>query len=270
MFPLQKIILTLTRPVFGFSRDLGVVSGDWVRTLFTIGYTQQDAIIFQGKGNSPRSVPSYWAQYHKEPELVSVFFHDWAHASSASDALDRRVSDDSRTAAGSDYSTITSLTVRQTFGALAYTGTEGNVLVWQKEISSASVVQTVDVLYPTWPFMLYFDPNLIKYTLAPLLENQASGHYPNKYAMHDLGRYPRALGYPAGNDEPMPLEESSNMILMMLSYAQKTGDVAFLEEHRALLERWAAFLVSDAKIPADQLSTDDFAGRAACVKLFPL
>lgn len=234
-----------------------------MRTLFTIGYTQQDAIIFQGKGDAPRAIPSYWAQYHKEPDLVSVFFNDWDHAKKVSDALDKKVSDDSKAAAGADYATITSLAVRQTFGALTYTGTKDEILVWQKEISSNSVVQTVDVIYPTWPFMLYFDPNLIKYTLAPLLENQASGHYPNKYAIHDLGRYPRALGYPKGNDEPMPLEESSNMILLMLSYAQKTGDAAYLESHRALLEQWAEFLISNAKIPADQLSTDDFAGPAA-------
>ena len=234
-----------------------------MRTLFTIGYTQQDAIIFQGKGDTPRAIPSYWAQYHKEPDLVSVFFNDWGHAQKVSDALDKKVSDDSKAATGADYTTITSLAVRQTFGALTYTGTKDEVLVWQKEISSNSVVQTVDVIYPTWPFMLYFDPNLIKYTLAPLLENQASGNYPNKYAIHDLGRYPRALGYPKGNDEPMPLEESSNMILLMLSYAQKTGDAAYLESHRALLEQWAEFLISNAKIPADQLSTDDFAGPAA-------
>ena len=253
------------RPVFGFSRDLGTVSDSVVKTLFTIGYTQEDAIIFQGQGSEPAPVPSYWTQYYKEPEVVSVFFDDWDHAQNAADAVDMKVSMDSKAAAGDDYSTITSLAVRQTFGALTYTGTEEKVLVWQKEISSNSVVQTVDVIYPTWPFMLYFDPNLIKYTLAPLLENQGSGHYPNKYAMHDLGRYPRALGYPQGDDEPMPLEESSNMILLMLSYAQMTDDVEYLEEHRSLLEQWAEFLIADAKIPADQLSTDDFAGPAAYV-----
>lgn len=241
------------------------MSNSLVKTLFTIGCTQEDAIIFQGQGNEPAPVPSYWTHYYKEPEVVSVFFNDWGHAQKAADAVGIKVSVDSKAAAGDDYATIASLTVRQTFGALTYTGTEDKVLVWQKEISSNSVVQTVDVIYPTWPFMLYFDPNLIKYTLAPLLENQGSGHYPNKHAMHDLGRYPRALGYPDGNDEPMPLEESANMILLMLSYAQKTDDTAYLEENRGLLEHWAEFLIADAKIPADQLSTDDFAGPAAYV-----
>ena len=55
------------------------------------------------------------------------------------------------------------------------------------------------------------------------------------------------------------------MILLMLSYAQKTDDTAYLEENRGLLEHWAEFLIADAKIPADQLSTDFFAGPAAYV-----
>lgn len=250
-------------PVFGFARDLGTVLNEPIRTLFTIGYTQEHAIIFQGAADKPVEVPSLWVGHHQEGDLVSVFYNDWYYAQQAADFIDQKVADDSIAVAGEDYHTITSMSVRQTFGALTYTGTLKRPLVWQKEISSNSVVQTVDVIYPTWPFMLYFDPNIIKYTLAPLLENQQSGHYPNEYAMHDLGRYPRALGYPKGNDEPMPLEESSNMILMMLSYSQRTGDIAYLEENRALLEQWAKFLIKDAKIPADQLSTDDFAGPAA-------
>lgn len=81
--------------------------------------------------------------------------------------------------------------------------------------------------------------------------------------MHDLGRYPRATGHPDGNDEPMPLEESANMIIMMLLYARRSGNTDYLKEHWGILEQWAQYLIEDAKIPADQLSTDDFAGPLA-------
>ncbi|KAL7814434.1 glutaminase GtaA [Trichoderma gracile] len=251
-------------PVFAFARDLGAVgrSGS-ASTLFTIGVAQEKAILFQGRGDSPQEVPSLWTSYFDEEELAPFFYQDYTYASQYATSLDNRIARDSIAAGGEDYLTITSLAVRQAFGALQYTGTRDNVQVFLKEISSNSDIQTVDVIFPTWPIMLYLDPNLIKYTLAPLLENQESGHYPNKYAIHDLGRFPRALGYPDGNDEAMPLEECGNMIIMMLSYAQKTGDVNYLRQHWTLMAQWAEYLIEDAKIPANQLSTDDFAGHLA-------
>jgi hypothetical protein len=252
-----------SRPVFAFSRDLGSISGDSVKTLFTIGLTQEESIWFQGEGDSPVSVPAYWKGEINETDVVSVFFNDWDHAQEVSTQLDEKIVSDATAAGGKDYATILSLSVRQAFGALQYTKLHDEVYVWQKEISSNSIAQTVDVIYPTWPFMLYFDPNLIKYTLAPLLENQESGHYPRKNAVHDLNRYPRAIGYPNGDDEPMPLEESANMILMMLSYAQRADDVEYLQAHKPIMEQWAEYLIEDAKIPAEQLSTDDFAGHLA-------
>ncbi|KAH6604549.1 glutaminase a [Trichoderma cornu-damae] len=247
-------------PVFAFARDLGSVgtSGS-ASTLFTIGVAQDDAILFQGQGGSPQEIPSLWTNYFNEQDLVPFFYGDFAYASQYATSLDNRVASDSIAAGGKDYLTITSLAVRQAFGALQYTGTEDNVRVFLKEISSNSDIQTVDVIFPTWPIMLYLDPNLIKYTLSPLIENQESGHYPNKYAIHDLGRFPQALGYPQGNDEAMPLEECGNMIIMMLSYAQKTGDVDYLRQHWTLMAQWAEYLIEDAKIPANQLNQTNLA-----------
>lgn len=266
---LCRVIACLTfghRPVFAFARDLGAVgSSGSASTLFTIGIAQEDAILFQGRGDSPQEVPSLWTNYFYEDQLASFFYKDYTYASQYATSLDNRIARDSIAAGGEDYLTITSLAVRQAFGALQYTGTRDNIRVFLKEISSNSDIQTVDVIFPTWPIMLYLDPNLIKYTLSPLLENQESGHYPNKYAIHDLGRFPRALGYPDGNDEAMPLEECGNMIIMMLSYAQKTGDVDYLSRHWTLMAQWAEYLIEDAKIPANQLSTDDFAGHLAYV-----
>ncbi|GFP57022.1 glutaminase A [Trichoderma asperellum] len=251
-------------PVFAFARDLGTIGkGGSASTLFTIGIAQENAILFQGRGSSPEQVPSLWTSYFDESDLVPFFYMDYSYATQYANNLDNRVAKDSIKAGGQDYLTITSLAVRQAFAALQYTGTPDNVRVFLKEISSNSDIQTVDVIFPTWPIMLYFDPNLIKHTLSPLLENQESGHYPNKYAIHDLGRFPQALGYPQGNDEAMPLEECGNMIIMMLSYAQKTGDVYYLNQHWQLMAQWAEYLIEDAKIPANQLSTDDFAGHLA-------
>jgi hypothetical protein len=69
-----------------------------------------------------------------------------------------------------------------------------------KEISSDGNIQTVDVLFPAMPIFLYSNPILVKYLLDPLFENQETGQFPQKYAMHDLGpNYPRAIGHPSGD-----------------------------------------------------------------------
>ena len=55
------------------------------------------------------------------------------------------------------------------------------------------------------------------------------------------------------------------MIIMVLAYAQRTGDNAYLSDHYPILSQWAEFLIDESLIPADQLSTDDFAGTLAYV-----
>lgn len=84
--------------------------------------------------------------------------------------------------------------------------------------------------------------------------------------MHDLGsNYPNATGHVAGNDEKQPLEECGNMLIMTLAYAQRANDTAYLSQHYPILDQWTQYLIEEALIPADQISTDDFAGALAYV-----
>ncbi|KAK6864004.1 hypothetical protein PG990_006557 [Apiospora arundinis] len=251
-------------PVFGFTKKLGAVGSESVSTVFSIGLTQENAISFLGEGSGLTTVPSLWKSYFSNGlDAMTFFYNDYATASSLSTDLDNRVASDSTAAAGQDYLTITSLSVRQTFGALQFCGTDSAPLVFLKEISSNSDIQTVDVMFPSMPLILYTNPKLLAYLLNPLFINQENGHYPNKNAIHDLGTFPNAKGYPAGNDELMPLEECGNMIIMSLVYAQRTGDTGYLNTHYTLLKQWAAYLVDDSLVPANQISTDDFAGSLA-------
>jgi len=119
----------------------------------------------------------------------------------------------------------------------------------------------VDVIFPFHPILLYTAPHLLKLLLDPHFEYQETGRYPNKWAVHDLGtHYPNATGHSDGNDEPMPLEECGNMIIMTLAYYQHTQDLAYLNDHWKLLNQWTEFLIDESLIPAEALSTDDFAG----------
>ncbi|KAI1635106.1 glutaminase GtaA [Biscogniauxia mediterranea] len=251
-------------PVFGFAHDLGSVGDDAVSRLFTIGLTQDNAIQLLGEGTNLTTYPSLWKSYFDSGlEAVTFFFNDYAEACKLATDLDNKVASDSLAAAGQNYLTITSLSVRQTFGALQFTGTDSDPLVFLKEISSNSDIQTVDVIFPAMPLLLYLNPELLNYLLKPLFLNQENGHYPNTNAIHDLGTFPLAKGYPDGSDEPQPLEECGNMIIMALAYAQRNSDTAYLTQHYTILNQWAGYLVDEALIPADQISTDDFAGSLA-------
>ncbi|KAI1463944.1 glutaminase GtaA [Daldinia caldariorum] len=251
-------------PVFGFASDLGSVGSSTVSTLYTLGMTQEGAINLLGEGSDLTTYPALWQSYFDSAvDAVTFFYNDYDEVSKLSTDLDNKVASDSLAAAGQNYLTLTSLSVRQTFGALQFTGTDSDPLVFLKEISSNSDIQTVDVIFPAIPLILYTNPSLIDYLLKPLFINQENGHYPNTNAIHDLGTFPVAKGYPAGNDELMPLEECGNMIIMVLAYAQRTDDNDYLAQHYPILKQWAGYLVDEALIPADQISTDDFAGSLA-------
>jgi hypothetical protein len=53
------------------------------------------------------------------------------------------------------------------------------------------------------------------------------------------------------------------MLIMTLAYAQKAGDDHYLSIHYNLLKQWTSYLVEDSLYPANQISTDDFAGSLA-------
>ena len=170
------------------------------------------------------------------------------------------------------YYSIVSLSARQVMGAYVLavppaggcnnTLNTSEPLMFQKEISSDGNVNTVDVMFPAMPFFLYANPELLKFNLEPLLQNQEGNFYPNGYSMHDLGtNYPNATGHVEGNDEYMPVEESGNMVLMAYAYYKFSGNTAWLSSHYSILSQWASYLIQYTLIPGIQLSTDDFAGQ---------
>ena len=193
------------------------------------------------------------------------FFHtDYATAAGLATTLDNKVASDSNAAGGADYVILTSLAARQAFGATQLCGTPDTPYLFLKEISSDGNVQTVDVIFPFHPILIYTNPELLKLLLDPLFINQETGQWPNTYSIHDLGaHYPNATGHSDGNDEQQPLEECGNMLIMTLAYAQREGDTNYLSQHYNILNQWTQYLVEEALIPADQISTDDFAGALA-------
>ena len=248
-------------PVFGLAVDLGSVGTTAVSTLFVIGLAQQQAIQFDG-ANGIVSLPSLWTSYYStDLAALSFFYNDYATSESN---FDSQLKTDAVAAGGQDYLTITSLAARHAFAATQLVGTPTKTYIFLKEISSDGNTQTVDIIFPFHPILLYGNPGLLKLLLDPLFENQEAGQYPHQYSMHDLGsHYPNATGHPLGNDEQQPLEECGNMLIMTLAYAQRKQDTAYLTQHYKILQQWTQYLIQEALYPANQISTDDFAGSLA-------
>ncbi|KAI4650193.1 uncharacterized protein J4E79_009460 [Alternaria viburni] len=251
-------------PVFGYALNMGSVGSDVKSQLYTIGLCQDDAIQFLG-ADGLKNVPSLWKSYFQDDlAALSFFYKDYQESNRLSTELDDKISKDSKAAAGDDYAILTSLAARQAFGATQLVGTQDEHYLFLKEISSNGNMQTVDVIYPATPIFYYTNPELVKLLLDPHFENQESGHYPNKFAIHDLGaHYPNATGHPDGLDEHMPLEECGNHMFMMLAYVQLSGNTDYITQHYPILKQWTEYLVEESLLPADQLSTDDFAGALA-------
>ncbi|KAI9669342.1 MAG: hypothetical protein M1831_000378 [Alyxoria varia] len=165
------------------------------------------------------------------------------------------------------YYSIVALAARQVMGAYVLAENpydEESPLMFQKEISSNGNINTADVIFPAFPYFLYTNPEMLRYTLEPIFQYQEAGFWPAQYALHDLGtHYPNVTGHPDGEAEYMPLEESGNMIIMSLAYHRFANRVDYLRQHYDTLKQWASYLIEFALIPTTQLSTDDFAGQLA-------
>ncbi|OCH92918.1 DUF1793-domain-containing protein [Obba rivulosa] len=259
-------------PVFALAHDLGTISAASDPVILSIGHVRDPAIeyLIANDATQNRSL-FFWSQVSSIGDAISTFLHDFPNALARANAFDAQVDADA-SKISANYSALVALSIRQGFGAIEITLSKdasgqfntSDIMAFLKEISSDGNVNTVDVIFPTWPLLLYTSPVIGKYLLVPLFAYQATGQYPNAWAVHDMGAsYPKALGHNDGNDEPMPLEESGNMVIMTLSYFQRTGDNSLITTYFDLLDQWTQFLITDALIPENQISTDDFAGSLA-------
>lgn len=212
-------------PVFAFSKSFTAnkttSSSTYTEALtFTIAHIQDPVIQFAAERGLTLMRP-LWASYIPTVEKLLAFHYlDFDHAFKLAEKYSKNLAKDAFKSGAEDYVDIVALSARQVMGATHFVGTPDDPLLFMKEISSDGNTQTIDVIFPAFPFFMYTNPRWLAYLLEPLLEHMLSGQYPNKYAMHDIGAsYPNATGHPDGNDEYMPVEECGNILIMGMALA---------------------------------------------------
>ncbi|KAK3723483.1 hypothetical protein LTR37_001735 [Vermiconidia calcicola] len=215
-------------PVFAFTKHFNLSSshsgyGEQRSTkedsvLFTIAHIQDPVTQFASARGLTFMRPLWKSYFFTDEALISFHYHDYKNALSLAANYSAQVAKDAYASGSDNYKDIVELSARQVMGATSFSGTPDNPLIFMKEISSNGNCQTIDVIFPSFPFFLYTNPRWLAYLLEPLLEHMGSGQYPNQYAMHDLGaHFPNLTGHPEGRDEYMPVEECGDIIIMGLA-----------------------------------------------------
>ncbi|HVW85064.1 MAG TPA: DUF4965 domain-containing protein [Bryobacteraceae bacterium] len=217
-----------------------------------------------------RRVRAYWRRNGATAaDLLTAAEHDYESLRARSEQFDRELMADLRRAGGEHFARMSALAYRQSIAAhkLAVDA-NGTLLFFPKENFSNGCIDTVDVFYPSAPLYLLLNPKLLEGSVEPIMEYASLPRWRFDFAPHDLGRYPHADGQVYGGGEKteenqMPVEESSNMIILAAAIAKAEGRTTFAERYWPELTKWATYLKDKGLDPENQLSTDDFAGHLA-------
>lgn len=208
-------------PVFAFAKEfsLGESSKSTADSVtFSITHIQDPVAQFASARGLTMMKPLWESWFHGVDKLISFHYGDFDNAAVLAANYSAQLDKDAYRSGADDYVDIVALSARQVLGATSFSGTADNPILFLKEISSNGNFQTIDVIFPSFPFFLYTNPRWLAYLLEPLIEHMLSGQYPNTYAMHDIGtHFPNATGHPDGNDEYMPVEECGNIVIMGLA-----------------------------------------------------
>lgn len=210
-------------PVFAFARAFNLsqsasTSSKSDSVLFTITHIQDPVTQYASARGLSFMRPLWKTWFPEDDKLIQFHYGDFANANLLASNYSDQLYIDAYKSGSINYVDIVALSARQAMGATSFSGTQDSPLLFLKEISSNGNCQTVDVIFPAFPFFLYTNPRWAAYLLEPLLEHQLSGQYPNDYSMHDLGaHFPNLTGHADGRDEYMPVEECGDMLIMGLA-----------------------------------------------------
>jgi len=245
--------------------DFGSVGEQPVTSHLLVSYTENYAIQYLQRNLRP-----YW-QRNNMPveEMLDTAEEQYAALEARGARFDTELTSDLTKVGGEHYAAIATLAYRQALAAHKLVAdANGDPMLFAKENFSNGCIATVDVLYPSAPFFLFFQPKLLEAQLLPVLEYSALARWKFPFSPHDLGQYPLANGQVYGGGEKteedqMPVEESGNMLILVDAVARAEGNTNLAERYWRQLTSWAAYLKEKGLDPENQLTTDDFAGHVA-------
>lgn len=230
-----------------------------------LAYTEEYEVEYLGRKLRP-----YWQRNGETvQQMLADAERDYASLEQRGGNFDRELTADLEKAGGPAYAQVAILAYRQTLAAHGFAAdVDGTPMLFPKENFSNGCISTVDVLYPSGPFFLFFNPALLQAQLKPVMEYAALPRWKWPFAPHDLGTYPLADGQVYGGgerteDDQMPVEESGNLLILTAAMERELGSWDFARQYWPQFEKWADYLRKEGLDPANQLSTDDFAGHLA-------
>ena len=245
--------------------SLGTVGNAAVERHVLLDYDESYGIEYLGSKLRP-----YWQRNGmSENAMLLAAESEYGSLDKRGDDFDAQLNAAMQKSGGADYAYLTSLVFRQTIAAHKLVADlDGAPMLFSKENDSNGCIDTVDVTYPSSPFFLLFNPELLQAQLEPLMRYAALPRWKFPFAPHDLGTYPLADGQVYGGGEvneenQMPVEESGNLILMIAALGRSEGNWEFARRYMPQLTKWADYLAAKGLDPENQLSTDDFAGHLA-------
>ena len=252
-------------PVSAFAFDLGDVIKEPVERFVVLAYDDRFSIEYLDRKLRP-----YWRRHGLGPaDLIADAISGHSVLVEQCRQFDEELLADLTTAGGPEYARLACLAFRQAMAAHKLCiDVDGTPMFFPKENFSNGCISTVDVIYPAAPILLFFNVDLLKATLVPLLKYSMTGRWRFPFAPHDLGTYPLANGQvygggETGEENQMPVEESGNLLILMDAVARMDGNADFARPFWKPLETWARYLAEKGLDPENQLCTDDFAGHLA-------
>jgi Domain of unknown function (DUF4965)/Domain of unknown function (DUF1793)/Domain of unknown function (DUF5127)/Domain of unknown function (DUF4964) len=253
-------------PRLAVAIPLGSVGENAVSRHILLSYTEDFAIQFLQTNLRP-----YW-QRNNMPiaNMLDTAEHEHAQLEKRGQQMDEELERDLTKTAGQQYTWLCILAYRQSIAAHKLVADRnGDPMLFAKENFSNGDISTVDVMYPSAPIFLFFNPRLLEAQVLPVLEYAAMpNHWHFPFAPHDLGQYPLANGQDYGGGEKteenqMPVEESGNLIILVDAIARTEGHDDLAQRFWPQLTQWAEYLRQHGLDPENQLTTDDFAGHVA-------
>jgi hypothetical protein len=251
--------------VAAWAFNLGNLKSKTINKQILIAYDDQFSVEYM-----QRKLRPYWRKQSAGiAHLITTSLNDFPIIKQACERFDAELMKDLAKTGGGAYMQLAVLGFRQCLAAHKLVmDADGTPLFFSKENFSNGCMGTVDVTYPSSPFFLLFNPELLQAQLKPILDYAASPRWPFPFAPHDIGRYPLANGQVYGGAETseidqMPVEECGNMLLLVAALCKARGTVDVAETYWDLLKQWADYLLEKGLDPEHQLCTDDFAGHLA-------